>query len=84
MLDRELFVYFQYEDEFAKLEFINLSSMRVSNRIIPPSESVFYVMYTSLSLYIYIYIYRERDVYVCVYIYIYMYRERFIIIWLYV
>ena len=39
-LDREPFVYFQREDKLEKLELVNLSSMRVSNRIIPPSDSL--------------------------------------------
>ena len=39
MLDRELFVEFQEEDKLEKLEFISLSSMGLSNRIIPPSET---------------------------------------------
>ena len=38
MLDREPFVEFQEEDELEKLELTNLSSMRVSNRVIHPSE----------------------------------------------
>ena len=38
LFDRELFVWFQQEDKLEKLELRNLSSMRVSHRIIPPSE----------------------------------------------
>ena len=38
LLGRELFVEFQQEDKLEKLELTNLASMRVSNRIIPPSE----------------------------------------------
>ena len=38
LLDRELFVEFRKEDELDELELRNSSSIRVSNRIIPPSE----------------------------------------------
>ena len=38
LLDREPFVQFRREDKLEKLELRNLSSMRVSNPIIPPSE----------------------------------------------
>ena len=36
--DKEIFVQLQQEGKLEKLELRNLSSMRVSNRIIPPSE----------------------------------------------
>ena len=42
-LDRELFVYFQQEKKLEKLELRNLTSTRVSNRIIPPSDSPLFV-----------------------------------------
>ena len=38
-LERELLVCFRWEDKLEKLELTNLSSMRVSNRIIPPFRS---------------------------------------------
>ena len=40
LLDREPLVWFQQEDELEKLKLRSLSSMRVSDRIVPPSEMV--------------------------------------------
>ena len=61
-----------------KLELRNLSSMRVSKRIIPPSEDYVYIyiyIYThTYNTYIYIYImYKYIAMCVCIYIYIYIY-----------
>ena len=40
LLERELFVQLQAEDKLEILELRNLSSMRVSNRVIPPSATL--------------------------------------------
>ena len=40
LLDRELFVKFQQEAKLEKSALRKLSSMRVSKRIIPPSEAL--------------------------------------------